>query len=377
MACGSRSLLRSQQIARAMASAEHSRTLSAKAGDPSRLAWLDGARGVATLLMIAIGAATLPFSPYEKAGLGAIAAYASPFAAPTFFLVAGLLLRNSLKAPWPTFLLHKVTPLIWRYILWGAAGTLGALWLSALLRPGYLVHSFARTLIDPPAMLLVLCALPLCFIVLRALRAMPLALLAPLAITLEILTPMHGGPIVATFCRLFVYLYFGYVFATEVKTLTRFVASHRILAIQGLVIWAILNGLAVFVPIPFAHGATLAQLPFASLGLGLFGAAAMIVLARLTETGAETISARHIGERALGVYLSGFLLIEALRGASVRFASGFAPGAGLLIAGGVILVAAIVGFFLRSRANAPLAPASAEFAGGKARLEIASRASSQ
>ena len=348
----------------------------------ARLASIDCVRGLSVLLMIAAGAASLPFSSSEKTVLGQIAAYAAPFAAPAFFLAAGLMLHNALKTPWTAFLLNKVAPLIWRYVLWGLAGALMALWLSAPFKPGYLLYGLMRVLIDPPAMLLILCALPMSFIVLRALRVIPLVLLLPFAIALEITTSVSWGPILASFCRLFVYLYVGYVFAIEIKALARFATTNRTIALYGLVIWAVLNGLATFAPIPFVGAGVLAQLPFASLGLGLLGAMAMIVLASLIESSADSISARPIGERALAVYLTSFLLIEALRGAAIKFGGTLPSGAALLIVSAIILASVFVALIqqLRTEPAKTLTPeefAPEEFTGGKPRLEMASRTAAQ
>ena len=353
------------------------RQTPARAVANPRIAFVDSARGLLVLLMVASAASVLPMGGIEKAGLARLAEFTSTFTAPAFFLLAGVFLHRSMRRPWPMFFLQKVAPLIWRYVLWAGVGTLIGLWLRAPLSPALLLRALGRIVIDPPAMLLIVCALPLSFVGVRLLRGLPILLVMPIAAALEIAHLSYGGLIPASFCRLFVYLYIGHVFAPEIRTLARYAVQNRTHALYGLIIGALLNAFAAFVTLPFV-GVPLASLPFASLALGLCGAAATIVLASLLEVDFDTSALRWIGQRALGLYFAGFVLVEALQAAALKLPAGFPSGAVLLFAGASVLSVALIVAFVQRRGAAPShIAATSHIEGGKPMASMASGAAPQ
>ena len=301
----------------------------------ARLTCVDTARGllVVCLIVVALAAA----SPAQPAPLALLAAFLSTFAEPAFFVLAGMFLYRAMRLSWIDFLRVKIAPLVWRYMLWGASGTLLALWLQAPLSAATLMRGFARVLLDPPAMLLVVCALAISLAAVRVLRGLPIIVALPVAAALEIFHVTYGGPIPTAFCRLFVYIYIGHMFAPEIRQFTRYVTQHRGNAVCGLAVWTAMNAIAISIAPPMAAG-SVATLPFASLGFGLVGAAAIIAIACLIDGHAGTAILRRAGENALGLYLIGFILIEIWRALAPGLPAQ-ALGAALLCCLGVVVFA--------------------------------------
>ena len=146
-----------------------------------------------------------------------------------------MMLSRAIRRPWPHYLVHKVAPLVWRYVLWGALTSLALAALHAPFKSAMIGRVFVSLVVEPPAMLLVLCALALSFLAARLVRGLPVLVVLPFAALLEIAHLKWGGPIPASFCRSFVYLYVGHVFATDIRALARWASLHRETALAGLV----------------------------------------------------------------------------------------------------------------------------------------------
>lgn len=312
----------------------HPRTARTGAKSPPRLDFADTARFLILAVMLLAAAA----SAFHSAPLTGIAIFAAPFAAPACFALAGVFLHRSVDAPWPVFLRRKPLPLIYRAALLAAAA--GA--VHALARgwpgPAALARTLGAALLDPPAMLALVLELAVCLIAARMLRGLRAALVLPVLAALEVSHTNLGGPILSGACGLLVYLYAGHIFAPEVRKLARYAVDHRGNAAIFLSVWCLMNALAVTASTPLAGAAGVAALPFASLGLGLTGAAAVIALAALLDYFADAAAIRWTGARALHVWLAGFVALEAWRsfsqgaGASIAAAMCFLGAGALLLA---------------------------------------------
>ncbi len=306
--------------------------------DASRVEFVDIARALTVCAMIAgaIVAAIPPAHP-ARPWLAILTELTAPFALPAFFVLAGVFLHRSMRSSLPSFFVHRVAPLVWRYILWTTVGTLIALLFKLPISFAVLLRCVARVLLDPPAMLLVVCVLAVCLALVRLTRAAPALLALPAGAALEICHPDFGGAIPSGVYNLFIYLYIGHVFAPEIRRFARYVARNRRQAGCGLAIWALLNAVAVHAHVPFVQAGSIASLPFASLGFGLAGVAGVIALASLSAEAACAPILRWIGARALGVYFLSFVTIEVC-GATMPNVAGYtvlaiflcALGAGML-----------------------------------------------
>ena len=317
---------------------------------PERLRFLDTAWGLLVLVMVFAGAtAALSGGSIEPSWPARVSRFAAAFGAPAFFMLAGLLLKGALEATWPAYLSRNVAPLAWRAALFTIVGALlvaglGGYDISPLLRP----RALAEALVDPPTMILLIEQLALCLLFMRLTRGLRAALVLPVLMALEIAQPDLGGPLFSGACRLLVYLYVGHIFAPEIRQLAKFVGRDHKAAGIGLVTWAAINIVATSVSLPLAGGPTMASLPFASLGLGLFGATAAIALAALIDSLADPALLRWIGARALGAWFGYFLMIEAWRALEPRMPARASLAILLLaIASGVVLA---IGMARRARA---------------------------
>lgn len=340
---------------------------------PARLGYVDAARGIATLAMIFAGFAQLPFGAAEKFAFTRLASVVEPFATPAFCVIAGLMLQRALRDSWPRYFMRKVAPFVWRYVMWATLAALAMAALQAPLNSTILGRVLVGVVIEPPQMLVILCGLALAFFAARLARGWPVLIILPIAATLEIALGGTGGPIPASFFRCFVYLYVGHVFAPEIRMLARRAAQHRAEALSALLVWTIITAFAALAPIPFTDEGTLATLPFASLGFGLAGAAAIIATASLVEGTEEAGVLRWIGVRALPIYLAGFVGFVALRVLAIGWPVVFAPGAGLIMLSAAVLAATLAVVLAGRPPQKQAAPEGDKSSVGNALARIASR----
>lgn len=287
---------------------------------PEQLRFLDTAWGLLVLVMAFAGATSaLAGGAVELSWPAKVARFVAAFGAPAFFMLAGLLLKSAIEAAWPAYFAGHVAPLAWRAALFTLAGAVLVALLGGHDIPRlYPPRALVKALLDPPVMILLIEQLALCLLFIRLLRGLRAAVALPVLMALEIAHPDIGGPLFSGACRLLIYLYVGHIFAPELRQLARFVARDHKAATIGLVTWAVFNIVATSVPLPLEGGPTIAALPFASLGLGLFGACAVIALASLIDSLVNPGLLRWIGARALGAWFGYFLLIEAWRALEPR-----------------------------------------------------------
>ncbi len=315
---------------------------TATASPSSRLVTFDAARGAVILLMIfAAAVAALPKGAPAQAMLDGVAAFFTPFVQPALFLIAGIFLHRSMRRPWVSFLPSKVAPLVWRYAFWAVAGTLVAALVRSAPSHGILFRSALRVVVDPPPMLLVVIALAVSLVVLRALRTLPVVLMLPAAAALQIAHPQSGGLILASVAQLFVFLYIGHAFAPEILAFARRAASQRMPTTVAIALWTLINAVAVSAPSPMAGIAHLAQMPVFSLGLGLAGGLAIIAFASLLESEGDADLLQQTGQRGLSLYLLSSLGIEPWRALAPQLPALSVLGLALCGAAAILLVIGI------------------------------------
>jgi uncharacterized membrane protein YcfT len=266
-----------------------------------RVDWVDVAKGIC-IVMVVMMHSTLGVEKAagETGWMGYLVEFARPFRMPDFFLIAGLFLARRIDAPWRLYLDRKVLHFAYFYVLWltiqfafkapGLTAELG--WQGAL---GHYLFAF----VDPWGTLWFIYHLALFLVVTRLLRSVPWPLVWLAAAALEI-APIHTGSVlIDEFAARFVYFYSGYVFAAHVFRLADEAARDRGLALTGLALWAMLNGLLVL--------GGYADLPLVSLALGMAGALAIVTGATLIADSLPARPLRWLGEQSIVVYLAFFL----------------------------------------------------------------------
>jgi len=320
-----------------------------------RVAWVDAAKGLCIILVVMVHATIgVEIAVGERGFMHAIVAWARPFRMPDFFLISGLFLALTIDRPWRRYLDRKVVHFLYFYLLWltiqfavkapEMAAEAGD-WTAPLA--GWL-----EALWQPFGTLWFIYVLPVFFIVTRLVRGLPVWFVLAWAAILEALPVYTGSIIFDEFAQRYVFFFGGYIFAAHVLTFAAAVARRPGLAIAGLAVWAVVNGVLVFTPAPASlafliqgeigdTGATggLSELPGLSLALGLAGALAIVTVAALLASAPWAFWLRWLGRHSIVVYLAFFLPMAVTR--IVLVSTGLIPDVGLMAL--VTTVAGIAG----------------------------------
>src|ERR1043166_9190155 len=165
--------------------------------------------------------------------------------------------------------------------------------------------------IEPFGTLWFIYLLPVFFVVTKALRRAPPVAVWAAAAAVEMLHVATGWTVIHEFCARFVYFYSGYLFATQVFALSDRARARPVLALAGLVLWALVNGGLV-------HSG-FSEWPVISLALGLAGACAIVVVGTLLAHAHRLDFLRYCGEHSIVIYLAFFLPMAATRTLFLKF----------------------------------------------------------
>jgi uncharacterized membrane protein YcfT len=303
----------------------------------ARVDWVDYAKGFC-IVMVVMMHSTLGVEQAagQQSWMGHLVAFAKPFRMPDFFLISGLFLARVIDRDWRTYLDRKVVHFAYFYLLWvtiqfafkapGFAAEHGALGVVKL---------YAEAFIEPFGTLWFIYLLPICFVVTKLTRGVPVIIIWLIAAALEIAPIATGWTVIDEFAARFVYFYTGYVLATRIFRIAAGAQARPMLAAYALVAWALLNGFYVF--------SGLTDRPFVSLTLGLIGAAAVVSVSALMAKSDVFAPLRWLGRNSIVVYLAFFLGMAASR--SVLLKTALVPDLGtvalLVTASGIAVAVAL------------------------------------
>ena len=161
--------------------------------------WIDAARGFALCLVVLLHASTVPASLglHVSPRVTAVNGILDGFRMPTLLMLSGLLARSVREWPWREVLRRRVGPLMVLYFAWGAVCVVA----MATLRPPHDLSTIPRDLglvfVRPYIWAWYLAALAMYIALARALRAVPTAVIVPIAIALSLAAysvwPTHRG----------------------------------------------------------------------------------------------------------------------------------------------------------------------------------------
>ena len=335
---------------------------------PDRVDWVDIGKGFCIIMVVmmhstlGVGAAT-----GEEGWMHHLVAFAKPFRMPDFFLIAGLFLARRIDHPWRSYIDSKVIHFLYFYVLWLTIQ-------FALRAPGLLdemsaictLERYFLSFIQPFSTLWFIYILPICFVVTRLSRVLPAALVWVIAAALEI-APIHTGwTLIDEFAGRFVYFYSGYLLAPWIFRIAASAQANVSLAVNGLLLCTVLNGVFVF--------SGWADLPFISLALGFAGAAAVVAFSALLTKVRWSSVLSWLGEHSIIVYLAFFAPMAFTRIALLK--TGIIEDIGTIsllvtiagITGPVVLFFLVrntpLAFVFRRPAWARLSPAGTRLAGG-------------
>ena len=274
---------------------------------PRRIDWVDYAKGICIVMVVMMHSVLgVELAAGERGFMHLLVAFAKPFRMPDFFLISGLFLSVVIDRDWRTYLDRKVAHFAYFYLLW------------VTIQFGFKAPSFAaetswahvgllylESFIEPFGTLWFIYLLPVFFVVAKATRKMPPALIWGVAALLESAHVATDWTVIDEFCARFVYFYSGYLFAGYVFALSDRARAFPGLALAALAAWALVNGSLV------ATG--FSEWPLISLALGLAGAGAIVTLGTLLARAHWLNFLRYCGEHSIVIYLAFFLPMAATR----------------------------------------------------------------
>lgn len=309
--------------------------------DKMRIEWVDYAKGFCIILVVMMHST---LGVQKAAGdigwLGYVVEFARPFRMPDFFMISGLFLGLVINRPWLRYFDRKVVHFFYFYILWVTIqfAFKAPVWLAEmqgselsqgpafveLLRE--LLIKYASVFVEPFGTLWFIYMLPIFFIVTRLLKSLPWWAMFIGAAILQI-SPIHlGYLIVDEFASRYVFFIAGFLFAANIFNLADWIKQNTKIATIGLAVWAVVNGLFVFAPVPDfitqnIAVTSIADLPIISLCLGGFGGLAIITTATLLSKLSWTGFLKYLGRNSIVVYLAFFLPMAVSRIVLLKFAS--------------------------------------------------------
>ncbi len=323
-----------------------SSTPNSRSDSPSRIGWVDYAKGICMIGVVTLYAANRLHSGGGSGWLQVWADFAKPFRMPDFFLLSGLFLGRVIDRPWKDYLDKKALHYLYFFFLWSVIFFLTRT-VVASIRPSLADEgegTLLYKLVEPYAMLWFIELLPVFFILTRLLRNVPTWVVLPLAALLQMFVPAAGLPtLVAQFCARFVFFYVGYRFASHIFDLAAWAQAKRRPATVALLAWIALNAFIVF--------RTGTNLPGTTLVLGIIGAMGVITAAALLMSVRGTDWLRYLGERSLVIYLGFYPPMLAFLALGGRYAKGLDKGTLGLLASALSALSALTLYWM-TRNNA-------------------------
>jgi uncharacterized membrane protein YcfT len=293
-----------------------------------RVDWVDTAKGLCIIFVVMVHAVLgVELAAGQQGWMHHVVSWARPFRMPDFFMISGLFLSLTIDRPWRRYLDRKVVHFAYFYVLWLVIQ-------FAFKAPGMAIEegagaaaaNFLVSFVQPFGTLWFIYVLPIFFVITRLLKGVPVAIVLLVAAMLEIL-PIHTGWLVVDeLCSRFVYFYAGYALAPWIFALADRVRAKPGSALALLAVWAVVNGVLVFTPVPasmlglVAHEVGqsggiggMAELPVVSLVLGFLGACAVISVGTLLVRLPIMRWLTWLGAHSIVIYLAFFLPMATTR----------------------------------------------------------------
>jgi uncharacterized membrane protein YcfT len=281
---------------------------------PERVDWVDYAKGICIVMVVMMHSVLgVELAAGQTGYMHYVVEFAKPFRMPDFFLISGLFLARVIDRDWRTYLDRKVMHFLYFYVLWVTIQFgFKAPGMAAENGWPYVIKLYLLSYIDPFGTLWFIYLLPVFFVLTKATRNIPPALILGCAMALESLHVATGWTAIDEFCARFVYFYSGYLFATQVFALSDRARAKPALALLGLAAWAVVNAALVHVGV--------SEWPAISLALGYAGAVAIITIGTLLAKMRWLGFLRFLGEHSIVVYLAFFLPMATARTLLLKFA---------------------------------------------------------
>ena len=272
-----------------------------------RVDWVDYAKGICIVMVVMMHSVLGVEAAAGQTGfMHHVVEFARPFRMPDFFLISGLFLSRVIDRDWRTYLDRKVVHFAYFYVLWVTIQfAFKAPAFAAETSWSHTGYLYLESFIEPFGTLWFIYLLPIFFVVIKATRRLPPALIWIAGAALEMAHISTGWTAIDEFAARFIYIYSGYLFANYVFRLAGEARAYPILTVAALTAWAVVNGSLT----QFGY----ADLPGISLALGLAGACAIIAIGVLLARRQWLDFIRYFGEHSIVIYLAFFLPMAASR----------------------------------------------------------------
>ena len=184
---------------------------------PERVAFADYAKGFCIIMVVMMHSTLGVEDAVGREGfMHALVAFAKPFRMPDFFLISGLFVSRVIDRDWRTFLDRKVVHFAYFYVLWVTIQFfVKAPYFAAMNGWAYVGEQYALAFIEPFGTLWFIYLLPIFFVVTKATRRVPEALIWLAAAALQTAHIDTGWTAIDEFAGRFVYFFTGYVLAPQ------------------------------------------------------------------------------------------------------------------------------------------------------------------
>ncbi len=268
-----------------------------------RETWVDVAKGMAILLIVFTHSGLyLQIHDYPlPSWWGFVDRALTSVRLPTFFLISGLFMRNSLKKTDQEFIASKVAPMVWLYLVWTLvwAATVGVYTHGPIGG----VFEWLKSSLTITNGTWYLIALPIYFLVWRASRNWPAVALWPAMVGLSVLFSMElvttGSWGADRMLKLMVFFMIGAYFPDAIKRIVRTIPAWVALAAVPVLY------LALKFPLPAAWMSGVRTAVFPILAVPVF-----LTLARLIDSGRGVGWLRWLGKNTLPIYVLHMLAME-------------------------------------------------------------------
>lgn len=271
----------------------------------TRVEWVDLAKGLTILLVVTMHS-TYNVEQYMGAEgwMHAVLAYATPFRMPVFFAVAGLFAAKAIARDWPRFIDSKFAHFLYFYLIWM---TIQFIFKAPFFAQDFGVDGtllyYIASYVQPFGLLWFIYLLPFYFLVLRLTQRVPMLAQFAFAIACKFALTHTGINIVDFFSKYYVFFLVGHFGRDIWFLLAQAARQHKVIAILGFSVWAILNGAVVFLGYE--------EMTAVAILMGALGFIAVVDLMAILPHGGPmgvfAVFLRFCGKRSLPIYLGFFL----------------------------------------------------------------------
>lgn len=314
----------------------------------TRYDWVDAAKGVSILMVVMLYTTYSVGEDLNSSGpLHYLAGYLTPFRMPDFFAISGLFLASTLKKSSLTFFDRRVLHYVYFYLLWLVIHVTIKIGLVAG-DPGLALEQLAFGLIEPYGVLWFIYVLALVNLAVKLLQMARVPHWAAWlgAAVLEILPVHTGSYAIDQFAAYFVFFYTGYALAPVLFRIVGYALDRPRRAIAGLMVWAVVNGAAVFLPGYTVNAQSFemgfAGMPVLHLVFAYLGMLALFIIAGLVSAMPAMRWLVWVGKHSIVLYVAFALPMTAMR--MILLKTGFVTDITALTL--LVFAAALAGPFL-------------------------------